>query len=206
MVLKAIDKVADTPIEIVAPSHGLIWRKDPCRIVNLYRQWAGYAAGKAERAITLVYGSMYGNTEMMVEAVARGITRTCVPLEIFDAAKTHPSYVLPSLWTRLGVVVGAPTYETGLFHPIAHLLTIAVSKGVKNRKALRFGSYGWAGGAQRELERIIDPAHWDLVDSFEFMGRPRREDLKGGEVRGEKFARIIENTQETSSCDGKGGP
>ena len=192
MVLKAIDKVADTPVTIVAPSHGIVWRREPGHVIGLYKKWAEYATGPTEKAITLVYGSMYGNTEIMVNAVAHGIAKTCVPLDIFDGAKTHASYILPSLWTRLGVVVGAPTYESGLFHPVAHVLDIAVRKGIRNKKVFRFGSYGWAGGAQKEFEKIVEPVRWELFDSLEFMGQPSRDDLTRAEEQGERFARFVE--------------
>lgn len=193
MVLKAIDKLADVSIDIIAPSHGLIWRKHPKRIVELYERWAGYSTGKTETGVTLIYGSMYGNTEVMMNAVAQGISRTGIPIEIFDAARTHASYILPSLWTKVGVMIGAPTYEVTLFPPVAHVLDIAIHKGVKNKKAARFGSYGWSGGAQRHFEKIIEPAKWDLVDSFEFNGGPTKEDLKKGEEFGAQFAEIIGN-------------
>jgi flavorubredoxin len=193
MVLKAIDKLADLSIDIIAPSHGLIWRKHPGRIVELYKKWAGYSTGKTETGVTLIYGSMYGNTEVMMNAVAQGISRTGIPIEIFDAARTHASYILPSLWTKIGVMIGAPTYEVTLFPPVAHVLDIAIHKGVKNKKAARFGSYGWSGGAQRHFEKIIEPAKWDLVDSFEFNGGPTKEDLKKGEGFGAKFAEIVKN-------------
>ena len=62
-VLKAIAKLADVPVSIIAPSHGLIWREKPQLIVDLYRQWAEYATGATEAGVTLIYGSMYGNTE-----------------------------------------------------------------------------------------------------------------------------------------------
>lgn len=193
MVLKAIDKLADVSIDIIAPSHGLIWRKHPRRIVELYKKWAGYSTGKTETGVTLIYGSMYGNTEVMMNAVAQGISRAGIPVEIFDAARTHASYILPSLWTKIGVMIGAPTYEVTLFPPVAHVLDIAIHKGVKNKKAARFGSYGWSGGAQRHFEKIIEPAKWDLVDSFEFNGGPTKEDLKKGEEFGAKFAEIVRN-------------
>jgi uncharacterized protein YbjQ (UPF0145 family) len=120
--LKAIEKLAGVPIDIIAPSHGLVWRRDPGRIVELYRKWAQLAQGGGEAGVTLVYGSMYGNTEKMMNAVAQGISRCGVPVEIFDAARVHPSYILPSLWTRNGVIVGAPTYEVSLFPPVAQAL------------------------------------------------------------------------------------
>jgi anaerobic nitric oxide reductase flavorubredoxin len=134
---------------------------------------------------------MYGNTEKMMNAVAQGISREGVPLTIFDAAHTHVSYILPSLWTQQGVMVGAPTYEGSLFPPMAQVLDMAAQKRIRNKKVARFGSYGWSGGAQRHFERIIEPLKWELVDTFEFMGGPTEDDLRQGEEFGARFARLI---------------
>jgi len=190
-VLQAIAKLADVPVSVIAPSHGLIWRQDPQHIVNLYKQWAEYATGPTEIGITLLYGSMYGNTEAMMNAVARGVSREGVPLSIFDVTRTHASYILPALWTQRGVMVGAPTYEGSLFPPMAQVLDMAAHKRIRNKQVARFGSYGWGGGAQRDFERIIEPLKWELVESFEFMGGPTEEDLKHGEEFGARFARLI---------------
>jgi len=191
-VLKAIAKLAGVPVSIIAPSHGLIWRENPQLIVDLYEQWAEYATGPTEIGITLIYGSMYGNTEKMMNAVAQGISREGVPLTILDAIPTHVSYILPSLWTQRGVVVGGPTYEGGLFPPVAQVLDMAVHKRIRNKKVAHFGSYGWSGGARRHFERIIAPLNWELVDTFEFIGGPTEEDLRCGEEFGARFARLIQ--------------
>jgi flavorubredoxin len=190
-VLQAIAKLADVPVSVIAPSHGLIWRQDPQHIVNLYKQWARYATDPTEVGITLLYGSMYGNTEAMMNAVARGVSREGVPLSIFDVTRTHASYILPALWTQRGVMVGAPTYEGSLFPPMAQVLDMAAHKHIRNKQVARFGSYGWGGGAQRDFERIIEPLKWELVESFEFIGGPTEEDLKHGEEFGARFARLI---------------
>jgi anaerobic nitric oxide reductase flavorubredoxin len=192
-VLKAIAKLADVPVSVIAPSHGLIWRKNPERIVELYKKWAEYATNNelTEVGVTLIYGSMYGNTEEVMNAVAQGISQEDVPLTIFDAAHTHVSYILPSLWTQRGVMVGAPTYEGSLFPPVAQALDMAAQKRIRNKKVARFGSYGWSGGAQRHFERIIEPLKWELVDSFEFNGGPTEEDLRHGEEFGAGFARLV---------------
>ncbi|MBC8447714.1 MAG: FprA family A-type flavoprotein [Chloroflexi bacterium] len=191
-VLMAIEKLADVPVEIIAPSHGLIWRQHPQFIVNLYRKWAEYADSGGEVGVTLVYGSMYGYTEKMMNAVAQGISGAGVPVEIFDAARTHASYILPSLWTKVGVMVGAPTYEVSLFPPVAQVLDIAVHKRIRHKKVARFGSYGWSGGAQKHFERIIEPAKWELLDAFEFVGSPSQKELKRGEEFGARFAALVQ--------------
>jgi anaerobic nitric oxide reductase flavorubredoxin len=190
-VLKAIEKLADVPVSVIAPSHGLIWREKPAHIVELYKKWAEYATGPTEMGITLLYASMYGNTEKMMNAVAQGISHVDVPLDIFDVARTHVSYILPSLWAHQGVIVGAPTYEGSLFPPMAQVLEMAAVKHIQNKKVARFGSYGWSGGAQRHFERLIEPLKWELTDSFEFVGAPSDDDLKRGEEFGIQFAQLV---------------
>ncbi|MGD8967368.1 MAG: FprA family A-type flavoprotein [Anaerolineae bacterium] len=190
-VLKAIEKLADVPVSVIAPSHGLIWRENPGRIVELYQKWAQYAGEPGEVGVTLIYGTMYGNTEEMMNAVAQGISSEGVPVDIFDVRRTHVSYVLPSLWTKRGVMVGAPTYEGSLFPPVAETLRMAASKRIGNKTATHFGSYGWSGGAQREFEKLGEQLKWELTEPFEFKGGPTDEDLKHGEAFGAEFARII---------------
>jgi anaerobic nitric oxide reductase flavorubredoxin len=190
-VLRAIDKLSDLSVDIIAPSHGLIWRENPEVIVDLYRKWAGYATGETEPSITLLYGTMYGNTEALMNAVAQGVSAAGVQFDIFDAARTHVSYILPSLWTRAGVLVGAPTYEGHLFPAVAQALEIAGEKGVKNKKAAMFGSYGWSGGALKHLKRIVEPLDWEILGSLEFIGAPSQEELGQAFEFGYSFAEAI---------------
>jgi len=190
-VLKAIDKLAGVPLAMIAPSHGLVWRKNPSRIVELYQKWANYATEPGKCGVTLLYASMYGNTEQMMNSVAQGISREGVPVEIFDVNRTHVSYILSSLWTQQGVMVGAPTYEGSLFPPMAYVLRMAAHKRVRNKLVARFGSYGWSGGAQRDFERLIEPLQWQLTDSLEFVGSPENSELGQGENFGAQFARVL---------------
>jgi anaerobic nitric oxide reductase flavorubredoxin len=196
-VLSAIEKLKDLPVDMIAPSHGLVWRKNIALIVDLYKKWAEFAEGKTEPGVTLVYGSMYGNTEVVMNAVSQGIAKLGLPVEIFDASRTHASYILPSLWTNRGVMIGAPTYEVSLFPPVVDVLSHAAHKHIMNKTAAFFGSYGWSGGALRGLKKIVDPLKWNLVDSFEFVGSPTKEDLIKAEDFGYRFAEIIK--EETSS-------
>ena len=193
MVRGAIDKLKGVPIEIIAPSHGRVWRKNPGEIVELYTKLANLASEKAEVGVTLIYGSMYGNTESMMNAVAQGISGAGVPLEIFDVSRIHVSYILPSLWMNSGVMVGAPTYEAGLFPSMASVLRMAELKKVKNKKVAMFGSYGWSGGALKEVKEIVDPLNWQFTDSFEFIGTPTDEELRKGKEFGRKFGESVKS-------------
>ena len=191
-VLRAISKLAGLPIQIIAPSHGLIWRKNPLAIVELYQKWAQYAEGPCEKGITLLFGSMYGNTERMMNAVAQGIGSENVPVTIFNVNRTHVSYILPQLWINAGVMVGAPTYEGALFPPMAQVLEIASVKHIVGKKVARFGSYGWkGGGAEAHFKELIEPLKWQASETFDFNGGPTAEDLNKGIEFGARFARLI---------------
>ncbi len=190
-VLRAIKKLTDVPVSVIAPSHGLVWRAHPETIINEYVQWAEYAAGPAEPGVTLLYGSMYGNTEKMMNAVAQGISEGGLPVQIFDVARTHVSYILPSLWVNKGVVVGAPTYEGKLFPLVKQVLSMVVQKRIRNKVATRFGSYGWSGGAQKDFEAVVAPLKWTLREPFEFIGAPSEADLQRGLAFGKAFAETL---------------
>lgn len=188
---RAIEKLAGLDVRIVAPSHGLIWRKDPGRIVELYEKWAGYAKEAADVGVTLIYASMYGNTEKVMNAVAQGLSHAGVPVEIFDVARTHVSYILPSLWTKRGILIGVPTYEGSMFPPMMDVLNMAAIKKIQNKKTAIFGSYGWSRGAQRGIETRCESLKWELTDQWEFCGAPTKEDLQTGFDFGKKFGKTV---------------
>jgi flavorubredoxin len=192
-VLKAIDSLKDLDIDIIAPSHGLIWR-NPREIIELYKKWATYSQEPAELGVTLLYASMYGNTEKMMGAVIQGLSKEGIPVKIFDVARTHISYILPFLWKYEGVMIGTPTYETKLFPPMAYVLDMATYKRIIHKDVARFGSFGWSGGAQRDLEARVEKLKWRLFDTFEFVGGPTPEDYEKGEELGRMFGKHLKGS------------
>lgn len=190
-VRNAIAKVSELPITIIAPSHGLVWRKDPQRIIRLYQKLVDYSNGPADLGVTLIYSSMYGNTERMMEVIAQGIADEKVPLSIYNATHTHPSYIMPALWSQLGVIIGSPTYEGGLFPGLAPVLKLANIKHIQNKIAARFGSFAWNSGAQREFESFATEVKWELAGKLDFSGAPSAEDLVQGRSFGAEFAKTI---------------
>jgi flavorubredoxin len=190
----AIAKLSTVPISIVAPSHGLVWKNHPERIVSLYSQWASYATEPGDLGVTLLYASMYGNTEQMMDVVAQGIVDEGVPVKVFNVAKIPVSKILPSLWLNQGVMVGAPTYEGELFPDMLHVLEVAHIKHVSNRTAAIFGSHAWVGGAQRHFESLAETYKWNLTGKFEFFGAPSQDELEQGRAFGAEFARQVKAT------------
>jgi len=190
-VLNAGDKLKGLPLRIIAPSHGLVWNKNPQRIVELYLKWSGYGKGPAEKGVTLLHGSMYGNTDKMVAEVRRGLEASGVPLTVHDVTTTPVSYILPALWINQGVVIGAPTYEGTLFPTMQMVLHMAEIKRVFNKRAAYFGSYGWGGGATRFLKAQCEKMNWELGEVLDFAGQPTAQDLKEGYEFGKRFGESI---------------
>ncbi len=190
-VLKALDRLKDVQVDVVAPSHGLIWRSNPSRIIELYRTWAGLAGTPGNAGVTLLFGTMYGNTEQMAEAVAQGVSRAGLPIEMFDVRHIHSSYILPLLYSRRGVLVGAPTYEGGLFPPMVDMLHMAEHKRIFGRKAAYFGSFGWSGGARRDFAKLTEALQWESTEVWEFHGGVTPENLRAGEEFGYRFAQLL---------------
>jgi flavorubredoxin len=191
MVLRAIDKLSGLDISVVAPSHGLVWRTDPAKVIGHYKRFAGYAAGESEKAITLLSSTMYGNTRLVTDAVMRGVARERVPLEVFEVPGTDHSHILASVFKNRGVIVGTPTYEGKMFPPMAHALDTLSRKRIAGKRAWLYGSYGWSGGAQREFDALAEALKWDTSDAFEFQGAATAEALHQAEEQAAAFARSL---------------
>lgn len=190
-VKNAIVKLESLPIKVVAPSHGLIWRNSPRRIIDLYGKWASYASEPGDAAVTLLYASMYGNTEKMMEIVAQGVVDEGLPITIFNVSKVSISEILPSLWLKRGVLIGAPTYEGGLFPDMAHVMKMAQRKHIFNKVTAGFGSHAWLGGGQREFIQRTESLKWELIGNFEFTGAPDQSELDEGRKFGAEFAKKV---------------
>ena len=196
-VKKAIEKLAPVEIKIIAPGHGIVWRKHPERIVAMFQKFATYSSLPAEREITVIWGSMYGNTGDGVEPVVEGIRSEGVPVHVHRAPDTHVSFILPDALKSTGIVLGMPTYEYNMFSPVAHVLDYMGRKRIVNRKAFRFGSYGWSGGAEKELADIMQRHRmkWEFMESVEFKGKPTAADLELINQRGKELARVVKDSK-----------
>lgn len=190
-VQRAIAKLGPLGAKTVAPSHGIVWRKDPRRIVDLYAKYAAYMAGPREKEICVVWGSMYGNTQRGLDAVLEGIASEGVKTTIHRVPDEDVSWVLADAWKSEGIVLAMPTYEYKMFPPMAYVMDIFERKHVNGRKALRIGSYGWVGGARKEHEEKSLPLKFDYVEPHEWAGAPGPEDLRILREKGAELARRV---------------
>lgn len=190
-VLMAIEKVSGYPVQVIAPSHGLVWRGNPGRIVSLYEKWAKYGSEPAEPGITLLYGSMYRNTERAMDYALGELSKYRIPVDVFNVANIDPSYMLPSLWTKKGLIVACPTYERAMFPAMVRALNMAEIKNVKQKVAGYFGSYAWSGGAKAVFDGFAEKLGWDVVGGLEFVGSAKQADF-------DQICQIVQQVAEKS--------
>jgi flavorubredoxin len=191
---RAIAKLGGLKINIIAPSHGILWRQKPQVIIDRYLRYAAYAKGPAEAEVAFVWGSMYGNTEKAVDAVITGLKEGGVCFSLHRVPRDDASHILASAWKSTGLVFGMPTYEYKMFPPVAHVIDELGRKKVFGKKVFRFGSYGWSGGAAKELAELTAKFNWTFIDPVEFAGCPTDADYELVKTRARQLAEIVKQT------------
>lgn len=178
-VKRAIDKCSLLPFKFIAPGHGIVWRKNPLKIVEDYSRYATYQSNVTTEEITIIWGSMYGMTEKAVQYAVGVLEELKIKVHVHRVPEVSWGTILASVWTSSGIILAMPTYEYKMFPPLAAVLEELGRKKVYNRKVFRFGSFGWSGGAQKELEEIMkrQKMNWEFITPVEFRGSPRDKDL-----------------------------
>jgi flavorubredoxin len=190
-VLRGIAKLEGLTIKQVAPSHGVVWREEPLTIINWYKTLATYMDGPREKEITVVWSSMYGNTAALVPFIVEGAESEGIPVHVLEIPQTHESFVLEKVWRSEGLVIGMPTYEYKMFPPMYHILDILERSHVQKRKTMRFGSFGWSGGAQKQFDIFLEAMKLDYVGVVEFQGAASEEDKRRAYEMAKEMAKQI---------------
>jgi len=190
-VSRGINKLDGLDVQVIAPSHGIIWRENPQAIIDSYSRFASYQNGPAEAEITVIWSSMYGNTEKLVNSIVQGVRQEGLPVHVHQVPEEHVGLILESAWKSSGLILGMPTYEYERFPPMAWVIDMFRRKKVWNKKALRFGSAGWSGGAQRELDALTEKLKWEFVEPIEWKGAPGQAELDLALNRSRELARQV---------------
>ncbi len=175
-VIRGINALAALPIKCVAPSHGIVWRKDIAAVVTWYSKLASYLEGPREKEITILVSSMYGNTLAYIDGLKKIAADKGIPVHVVRIPDENSSFAIEKAWRSEGLVVAAPTYEMAMFPSMAHTLDFLARKDVKGRKTLYFGSSLWSGGAAKEFASFAERMKLDVIDSIEFRGRGTDEE------------------------------
>ena len=144
-VQNALKKLAGIHIDYICSTHGPVWHKYVDKVIGLYDRMSKY---ETDPGLVICYGTMYGNTERMAEQIARAASLAGVKdIRLYNVSKTHHSYILQDIFRFRGLIVGAPTYNAGLYHEMDVLLQEVANRDIKNHYIGWFGSYSWASKA-----------------------------------------------------------
>lgn len=154
-VQRALTKLKNLPLCTVCSTHGPVWRSRIGEVVDLYDRLSRYEP--LDNGVTIVYGSMYGNTEAMAEAVAEGLAEEGVrKISFLNASVTDLSHIIAEIFRHKGLVLASPTYSDGLFPPVNAVVDAIETRGIKNRITALVGSNTWAPRAAKLLGERID--------------------------------------------------
>lgn len=150
-VQNALKKLAGTQIDYICSTHGPVWHDYKDKVIAMYDRMSKY---ETEPGLVICYGTMYGNTERMAEIIAQAASQNGVKnIVLYNISKTHHSYILRDIFRYQGLIVGAPTYNAGLYHEMEVLLSEIANYDIKGNHLLGwFGSHSWASKAVGKIQ------------------------------------------------------
>ncbi len=161
-VQRALSKLKDVKVNTICPTHGPVWRQRVDEVISLYDRLSRYEP--LDNGATVLYGSMYGNTERMAETAAEALAQAGVKeIEVINSAVTDLSYIIAAVFRHKGLVIAAPTYSDGLFPPIAAAAEAIARREVAGRDVALLGTHTWAHRAVNELRRILENCDLNFV-------------------------------------------
>ena len=195
VVIRKIEEVQKLglKIDMIAPSHGMIWRKDPMKIVTSYLKWA---KGDAEKKVLIVYDTMWKSTEKMAKAMIEGISSEGVGVTLYRLPFSDNGDIIGELLETKGLLVGSATINNGVLPTVAPFLREMEGLRPRNKLAAAFGSYGWGGGATATIEKSLKGAGMELAaPALTFKWVPDKTELKKCYEYGQEFAKKVKASE-----------
>jgi flavorubredoxin len=191
LILKLIEKVKARGLEInmICPDHGIIWRKDPGKIIDAYVRWSKQETG---RKALVIYDTMWHSTERMADAIASGLASEGVRARPMHLRRWHRSDIMTEVLDAKAIIVGSPTLNNGLFPTVSDFLTYMKGLKPKDRIGAAFGSYGWSGEAVELIKQQLNEMKFNLMEPdarLQFV--PDKSGLESCYRFGKEIARAI---------------
>ena len=180
------------PVDMICPSHGVIWRDNPLQIVHKYMEWA---KDYQENQITIIYDTMWNSTRKMAEKIAAGIRLSDkdVTVKLFNCNSTHTDKndIITEVFKSKAIIVGSPTINKGILFSAAGILEMIKGLGFKNKKGAAFGSYGWSGENTKLISAELEHGGFDLLnEGLKVTWNPDDDSL----IKCQEFGRTIGET------------
>jgi flavorubredoxin len=190
-ILKACGRLKDLPLKMIAPSHGPVLRKDPREYVEWYEERASASKRVTEKKVVIVYVSAYGNTEAMARKVADGVAEGGLTPVLMNGVEVPMERMIDQLDESVGFLIGTPTLNSNVPHPILNMIANLVTLNIKGKAASVFGSYGWSGEAIKTVQDILTSMRIKVSpEPMKVRMAPSAQELEACVDFGRKFAGI----------------
>ncbi|MCE5259185.1 MAG: flavodoxin domain-containing protein [Chloroflexi bacterium] len=177
------------PVDIIAPSHGVIWRDNPLQIVNQYAQWAKQ---EPEKRAAIIYDTMWEGTRHLAEAIGAGLASEGVPFAALYVPVSDRNDIITQVFRSRAVIVGSPTINRGYLSTLAPVMEDLRGLEFKNKVGAAFGCYGWSGEAVKIIEEQLKQYGIEVVaPAFKAKWQPNTEDLARCREMGVQIARAM---------------
>jgi flavorubredoxin len=187
LVKKVLAKVreAGLDIEMIAPDHGLVWRKNVAKILQSYDHWSDQ---KPTAKAVVVYDTMWHSTEHMAKAITEGLVKEGIRTKLMHLKTFHHSDVMGEVLDAGAVLVGSPTHNNGILPLMADMLTYMKGLRPQNKIGAAFGSYGWSGEAMKTIHEWLEGMNMEMVEGVRCQWVPKHEQLGQCVELGKKVA------------------
>lgn len=194
-VLTALDKLVGFPMQFYAPGHGPLVRYGIRDLTKSYRKWSQQQKSQ-DLSVALIYASAYGNTTTLAQAIAKGLTKSGVAVDLINCELADPAEITEAVEKCVGLMIGTPTLAGHAPTQIQTALGIVLANGSKNKLAGVFGSYGWSGEAIDGVEAKLQDAGYQFgFETIRVKFKPTDSDLQQAEEAGVDFAQALKKTQ-----------
>lgn len=187
--LQELEKI-NLPIKIIAPSHGVIWRSNPSKIINAYKRWS---EGMVKEKMIIVYDTMWKSTEIMARKIAEGSMSQGIEVKVFKLRNTDVTDIVTEILEAGAIVVGSPTINNSMFPTVSAFMNYITGLKPKKKIWAFFGSYGWGGGAVVQMMEMAKKGGFHVYESFEVKYAPTDEELKKCFDLGKRIAQEIKS-------------
>ncbi len=191
LILKLVDSVTEMGLELdmLCPDHGIIWRKDPGKIINSY---VGWSQQKPKRKALVIYDTMWHSTEKMATTLVEALGEEGVDAKSIHLRSWHRSDVLTEVLDAGAIIIGSPTLNNGIFPTVSDFLTYMKGLKPKNKVGAAFGSYGWSGEAVKLINEHLGAMKFDVVDpGLKVQFVPDNECIEACQELGKKISRAL---------------
>ena len=174
-VQKALEAVAGLEIDVIAPSHGIIWRSHIPTIIEHYKKWA---ANQSEEKALIIYDTMWKSTQNIAYAIQRAFEDKGIHTRMLNLQHNHISDIMTEVLTAKYICIGSPTLNNGMLPTVGAFLTYFKGLAPKNRIGLAFGSYGWGGQSVGQIEDVLKSCDFEMLEHIRLQYIPDDETLQ----------------------------